>query len=52
MSGSIMGAKRIPLRSPSFLFNYLVFLRISGKSLNSPPSLFSIPTPTNHPSGR
>jgi hypothetical protein len=44
MRGSIRGAKRIPLRSPSFLFDDLVFLRISGKSLKSLPSSFSIPT--------
>jgi hypothetical protein len=41
------------VRSPSFLFNYFAFRRISRKSLKSLPPLFSIPTaPTNHPSGR
>jgi hypothetical protein len=44
MRGSFKGAIRIPLRSPSFLFNDLVFLRIPRKSLRSLPLLFSSPT--------
>ena len=47
--GSFEGAIRIPLRSPSFLFNDFMFLRIPRKSLKSHSSLFSIPTtPTHH----
>ena len=42
--GSFEVAIRIPLRSPSFLFNDLVFLRIPRKSLKPRQLLFSIPT--------
>src|SRR6267142_6977355 len=48
--GSIEGAIRISLRSSSFLFNDLAFLRISRKPFRFLTFLFSIPTaPTNHP---
>jgi hypothetical protein len=42
--GSFEGAIRIPLRSPSFLFNDLVFLGIPRKSLKFRQLLFSIST--------
>jgi hypothetical protein len=42
--GSFEGAIRIPLRTLSFLFNNLVFLRVPRKSLKFHSSLFSIPT--------
>jgi hypothetical protein len=47
--GSFKGAIRSPLRFLLFLFNDLLFLRISFKSLKSLAFLFSIPTaPTNN----
>ena len=42
--GSFKGAIRSRLRSLSFFFNDLLFLRISFKSLKSLAFLFSIPT--------
>ena len=43
--GSFEGALRIPLRSPSFLFNDLVFPRIPRKSLKFRRFLFRSPPP-------
>ena len=46
--GSFKGAIGIPLRSVFFLFNDLMFLRISSKSLESQRCCFrSPPPPTN-----
>jgi hypothetical protein len=42
--GSFEGARRIPLRARTFLFNDLAFLRIPRKSLKFLTLLFSIPT--------
>ena len=43
--GSFKGAKGIPLRSLSFLFDDLMFLRISSKSLKSQRCCFRFPPP-------
>ena len=48
--GSFGGAMRIPPSSSLFLLTNLELRRITGNSLKSQSSLFSIPTaPTNHP---